>query len=285
MNQGDQELLLAREVQLIYSNVQGFFMVDGSLRTWRGTIKVGRPIPEDFEFEIFIPQLFPEAPPVVRAITPINHAHVDKDGFIRLQILNRWRREFHVYQVMLQLISLMKRDPPVKAKFEKFPYQKEANYEISSTKSYAKATQQPTRYIPSSSNRSPSSVHSPQPSPTQQEMQERALLKKQVDHLKDEVTKRDEELTRFRAREAIGISDSDQSSKRSFQTSFKHLDPNDQIAEFESEQIAISEMMTSLHEKYTMGDVSIFDYSKLYKKYSRDLYILSKKLEYVKSKQ
>jgi len=233
-------------------------MFEGSLRTWRGTIRSGT---DDFQFEVFLPEQFPDVPPVVRSLTPINHPHVNKDGFVSLQILNRWKKEFHAYQAIVQLISLMKRHSPTRTKLGT------PNYQLRSTSQ---------SFQGSSPN-----YQSPVPAVnTPKEKQELANLNKQITHLKEDVTKRDEELSRLRARDAIGISKSS-----SGHSSYRHLESKDQVAELESEQIAVSDLMTSLHDKYTEGEISIFDYSKLYKKYSRDLYILSKKLEYVKSKQ
>jgi hypothetical protein len=120
----------------------------------------------------------------------------------------------------------------------------------------------------------------------QQEIQDSAILKKQLAEIRDQMTKQEEELSRMRARDAIGIGRGPQSeNQKKLAESFKHLKSDDQVAEIESEQIAISEMMAGLQEKHQSGEISIFDYSKLYKKYSRDLFILRKKLEYIKEKQ
>lgn len=283
MSHEDQELLLAREVQLIYSNVRGFTMVDGSLRTWRGVIQ------KEFEFEIFLPNQFPEVPPVVRAITPMQHADVDGEGFLSLQILSRWRREFHAYQVILQLISLMKRQPPVRGSFRNSQTSHPTGYESSASASASYRSESnrsrsnsnpPQGVIPDTSTSYNPALQSPQ------QKHDLAVMKKQLENLKKDITKRDEELSHLRAREAIGVSPGQGGVTTSqSQSSFRHLHTGDQIGGLESEQIAVSDLMASLHEKYTGGEISIFDYSKLYKKYSRDLYILSKKVDFVKSKQ
>ena len=108
--------------------------------------------------------------------------------------------------------------------------------------------------------------------------------------MRDQLTKQEEELTRIRARNAKGIGSTtdivaNKKASKDLEDTFKNLNTNDQIAELESEQIAISELMTGLQEKQSSGEISIFDYSKLYKKYSRDLYILKKKLEYAREHQ
>lgn len=295
----DEESTLAREAQLIFSNVQGFNMSD-TLRVWRGKVKAGNPNNQEYEFEFIFPHGFPKQRPIVKAITPIAHNNVTNDGYVELDILDRWRPEFHGYQVLLQLISLLKRSPP------------------SLDAGYSSRTQQPSTQrgsIPASSNRMNSSIQ-PRPNPPtknkfenfrkasgsqvgvtsrgstplspaqQQEAQDSAILKKQLAEIREQMTKQEEELSRMRARDAIGIGSSSQSEhQKQLSDSFKHLKPDDQVAEIESEQIAISEMMAGLQEKHQSGEISIFDYSKLYKKYSRDLFILRKKLEYIKEKQ
>ena len=65
-----------------------------------------------FTFEIFLPEYFPNVPPVVTAIGWMDHPNIDKDGFIQLRILDNWRAEFHLYQVIIALKNLMSRVPP-----------------------------------------------------------------------------------------------------------------------------------------------------------------------------
>ena len=102
----DDESILAREAQLIFSNVQGFNMGE-SLRIWRGKIKAGNGI--DYEFEFVFPHGYPNQRPIIKSLTPMSHPNLSRDGTINLDIIDRWRPEFHGYQVLLQLISLLKR--------------------------------------------------------------------------------------------------------------------------------------------------------------------------------
>ena len=286
----DDESILAREAQLIFSNVNGFNMGE-SLRVWRGKIKAGSPNNKQYEFEFILPHGFPKEKPILKAKSTIFHPNVSHDGYVNLDILERWRPEFHGYQVLLQLISLLKRSPP----------QNEPAYSSSiksTNRGYIAREETPYNQTGSSVSNAPnfsnfrnvtsqSSSIGIKSSPTPQQQQDLALLKKQMASMRDQMTKQEEELTRFRARDAIGIGpDTAQRPKSKHdEGAFKHLKTDDQVAEIESEQIAISEMMAGLQEKYQTGEISIFDFSKLYKKYSRDLFILRKKLEYVKSKQ
>lgn len=300
----DEESILAREAQLIFSNVQGFNMSE-SLRVWRGKIKAGPPNNLNYEFEFIFPHGFPNKKPILKTLTPIFHPNMSNDGYVNLDILDRWRPEFHGYQVLLQLISLLKRSPPKKEPGYITASRQKGRNEASITSNVSEPKQ---NYQSTSSNRTPSpsikfdnfrkvtraeigitsrggsTLQSPE---NQREAQDVAILKKQLSSMRGQVTKQEEELTRIRARNAIGIGADSPSSKQSkqLQDTFKHLNPNDQTAELESEQIAISELMAGLQEKHQSGEISIFDYSKLYKKYSRDLFILKKKLEYIREKQ
>ncbi len=291
----DDEQILAREAQLIFSNVQGFNMSD-SLRVWKGKVKAGNN--QDYEFEFVFPHGYPNQRPIIKALTPMSHPNLSREGTINLDILDRWRPEFHGYQVLLQLISLLKRSPPRSNQPQPQQYStSRQTYQQSYSAPPAQTTPQTTQRVPDFQNFK-RSTHSEinvaarggsvQPSP--QEAQESAILKKQLSQMRDQLTKQEEELTRIRARNAIGIGsnvDVAESKKgpKDLQETFKSLNTNDQIAELESEQIAISELMTGLQEKHQSGEISIFDYSKLYKKYSRDLYVLKKKLEYAREHQ
>lgn len=296
MDRMDDESALAREAQLIFSNVQGFNMGE-SLRIWRGKIKAGNG--SDYEFEFVFPHGYPTQRPIIKALTPMNHPNLARDGTINLDILDRWRPEFHGYQVLLQLISLLKRSPPKGASSQSYSYN-QTSYSQPATPVQSQ-TQTPTQ--PSQTQNAPDfqnfkkstreeinvAVRGEGTTINHQDVQESALLKKQISQMRDQITKQEEELTRIRARNAIGLGPSDstgiQKGPKELEETFKNLNTNDQIAELESEQIAISELMTGLQEKSQSGEISIFDYSKLYKKYSRDLYILKKKLEYAREHQ
>lgn len=284
----DEESILAREAQLIFSNVNGF-NIGESLRVWRGKIKAGPPNNKHYEFEFIFPHGFPKEKPILRAKSTIFHPNVTTDGYVELDILDRWRPEFHGYQVILQLISLLRRSPPQQTPAYANSIKTTDRGYIARPESQQVDGSQSSHISPNFNNfrkvsGDPSSIGvQTRANPQQQDVQNLAILKKQLSSMRDQMTKQEEELTRFRAREAIGISPG--TNKNQSQSAFRHLKTDDQVAELESEQIAISELMAGLQEKYQTGELSIFDYSKLYKKYSRDLYILRKKLDYIRSKQ
>lgn len=284
----DDESILAREAQLIFSNVSGFNMGE-SLRVWRGKIRAGNG--SEYEFEFVFPHGYPNQRPIIKSLTPMSHPNLSADGTINLDILDRWRPEFHGYQVLLQLVSLLKRSPPASA-----PAQGRAPNPPVQSQTNAMQSRQQNQNVQDFKNfkrsRDEISVTARGGSTpvNPQEAQESVILKKQISQLREQMTKQEEELTRIRARNAIGIGPTadvlaNKKGSKDLQETFKNLNANDQIAELESEQIAISELMTGLQEKQSSGEISIFDYSKLYKKYSRDLFILKKKLEYAREHQ
>jgi hypothetical protein len=252
--------MLAREAQLVFSNAEGWSMSEGSLRTWRGTI-------ENVSFEIFLPRMFPEVPPVVRALRKVSHPNIDADGRVSLRILENWRVEYHIYQIILQLTSLLKRNP--------------GNRQVpqTNTQNYTPPSSQQTQnrpIFPISNRRSPLPTATKPSDSSQAISSEVAVMRKELDRLKEEVTKRDEELTHIRAKEAIGATGTG---------NYQGAKIDDQVANLEAEQIAISELMVNLDEKHETGEISSIEFSKLFKKYSRDLFILSKKIEFVQAKQ
>jgi len=262
MSDAQETEILAKEAQLVYSNVPGWAMAQ-TLRQWRGTI-------ENVEFEIMLPRLFPKVPPVVRALTKASHPEIDRDGVVKLRILDTWRTEYHLYQVILQLISMIKRSP------QRGTSQTQTAVTNVSSPSSFPATARPVFPQPR-----PSAPDQEQFSPTisradQQTASELASIRREIDRLRGEVTKKDEELTHMRAKEAL--------SGSSTQTGYQYVKSDDLVGEIEAEQVAISELMSTLDDKHDAGDIDSLEYAKLFKRYSRDMYVLKQRLEYIRSK-
>ncbi len=243
---------LAREAQLVFSNTMGFQTAGHSLNAWEGTVRAGG---REFKFEIYLPDYFPNVPPVVRSLVPIKHANVDDEGFVNLRILDSWRAEFHVYQVINALKGLMARAPPVPA-------------DVSITS--------PRRMPESVRNSAPATMAA---SSADVSSQEHRILKEELTRLKDDMSTRDEEIARIRARQASGLPTSEGKTREA-----PAMDV-DQRTELESERLAVSEMLAHLHERYDSGEISVYDFSKLLKKYQKDLHIIEKKLEYLNTQR
>ena len=100
---------------------------------------------------------------------------------------------------------------------------------------------------------------------------ETKALRTELTSLNAQLTEKDEELARLRARSMMSTEDT--SSKRRMKISDQE--------ELESERIAISDLLSSLEDRYAAGEISIFEYSRLYKKYTKELYLLRKQLQYL----
>ncbi|MFX0085703.1 MAG: ubiquitin-conjugating enzyme E2 [Candidatus Hodarchaeota archaeon] len=243
----DRDFILAREAQLVYSNsaASGFNPVGDSLARWQGiltyTTNRGRNM---FTFEVFLPEYFPNVPPVVTAVGWMDHPNIDEDNFVQLRILDNWRAEFHLYQVIIALKNLMSRVPPT-------PRGETAK----SVRDTVVKMTEPERIAPVT------------PSTTA----ETNALRKELSSLNQQLQEKDEELTRLRARHMVHLQPSENTKKISLSVG----------EDLESERIAISELLASLEDRYSSGEISIFEYSRLYKKYTKELYTIRKQLEYL----
>jgi hypothetical protein len=192
-----------------------------------------------------------------------------------MRILESWRAEFHVYQVINALKGLIARVPPIFEKDKRiasvsFAQQRKAHPSPDVTASHPEIAQKPVQ----------------QPQISQAEV---SSLREELGRMKDEITLRDEELARLRARRAFGIEEEAKgmvspvpAPSRTEVTLRGEVDP---IVALESERVALSELLASLHEKYSSGEASVYDFSRLYKKYARDLYIVTQKLEFMRQKR
>ncbi|MHA2244760.1 MAG: ubiquitin-conjugating enzyme E2 [Candidatus Hodarchaeales archaeon] len=242
----DRDFILAREAQLVYSNsaASGFNPVGDSLEKFQGTLTYtttrGRNM---FTFEVFLPEYFPNVPPVVTAIGLMDHPNIDEDGFVQLRILDNWRAEFHLYQVIIALKNLMSRVPPT-PKGE-------------TAKSVRDTVVRLTETPPVAVNQTTSA--------------ETTALRTEISSLSQKMQEKNEELARLRAQQVVQV----QSSR-----SDKHTSLSDQD-NLESERIALSDLLASLEDRYAAGEISIFEYSRLYKKYTKELYMIRKQLEFL----
>jgi ubiquitin-protein ligase len=240
----DRDFILAREAQLVYSNsaASGFNPVGESLARWQGTlIYTTNRGKNRFVFEVFLPEYFPNVAPVVTAIGLMDHPNIDDDNFVQLRILDNWRGEFHLYQVIIALKNLMSRVPPT-------PKGETAKSVRDTLAKLAPITPDVTE--------KPISA-------------ETTVLRTELDSRSKQLQEKDEELARLRARQIVQVQPTEGLSDLPLQD------------DLESERIAISELLASLEDRYAAGEISIFEYSRLYKKYMKELYIVQKQHNYL----
>ncbi|MHA1311972.1 MAG: ubiquitin-conjugating enzyme E2 [Candidatus Helarchaeota archaeon] len=252
------DFILAKEAELLYKRAKEFEPVGGNLKIWRGSIPGrGEYKNTNFELEIRIPDAFPKKPPTVKMITPTEHPKVDENGQVHLRILTYWRPDYHVYQVINSIKGLYARVPPKLASLlnRNLQAKKEPEHE-------------PASYIPSS----------------KEEKLEREVkrLESEINSLRDGLTQRDEVVAHLRGQlDVHNVPDEGTSNLESI------LLPSDpikkQIIDLESEKIAIEDLLQTLEEKFDNAEIGSGEYSRLYKKYTKNLYLINKKLEELKS--
>ena len=231
------DYILAREAQLMFKRAPGFEPVNGDLKRWKGRVRGGDN--NWVEVEIMIPDNFPNEPPIVKVLTPVEHSYVDSSsGRVNLRILSEWRPEYHVYQVVNSLKGLFVRMPP----------------KIVTTAPPVKP-----------------------PSEDVELLRQRILhLEDQVSQLQRMLHERDEEIARLRGLLTVHrVPEKEEIKTMILPTDEKER----KKLELESEKIAIEDLIRSLDEKFESGDIQPSDYYKLYKRYRKELYLINKKLE------
>lgn len=234
------DYILAREAQLMFKRAPGFEPVDGNLKRWKGKVRGGDN--NWIEVEITIPDSFPNDPPIVKVLTPVEHSYVDSSsGRVNLRILSEWRPEYHVYQVVNSLKGLFVRMPP----------------KIVTTAPPVKP-----------------------PSEDVELLRQRVVhLEDQVRQLQRMLHEKDEEIARLKGLLTVHKVP-EKPEKEEITTIILPEDEKERKRlELESEKIAVEDLIRSLDEKFESGDIQPSDYYKLYKRYRKELYLINKKLE------
>ncbi|TFF89558.1 MAG: hypothetical protein EU549_00165 [Promethearchaeota archaeon] len=251
------DFILAKEAELLYKRAKEFDPVDGNLKVWRGSIP-GRGEFKDasFELEIRIPKKFPKQAPEVKMITPTIHPKVDEDsGKVNLRILTYWRPDYHVYQIINSIKGLFARIPPKVASLlnKNLQQQKKSKPEPETLSNGAKKLESKFQ-----------------------------RLESEINSLRTTVNKRDEEVARLRSQ--LNVHNVPEEGKSNLESILMPSDPiKKQIIDLESEKIAVEDLIQTLEEKFDMAEIGSGEYSRLYKKYNKTLYLINKKLDELKS--
>ena len=258
------DFILAKEAELLYKRAKEFEPVNGNLKIWHGSIP-GRGAfkNKNFELEIKIPNNFPKQAPIVTMITPTEHPKVeDKTGKINLRILTYWRPDYHVYQIINSIKGLYARIPPKVASLLNRNLEIQKNQKIET---------------PTSVNKNKSS--------SQDDKLEQKInrLEKEISTLRDNVSNKDEQVAHLRGQ--LDVHNVPDEGKSSLENILMPSDPiKKQLMDLESEKIAIEDLLQTLEEKFDNAEIGSEKYSKLYRKYTKTLYLINKKLEELKSK-
>jgi len=233
-------------MQLIYNYAPGFQPIGNKLNRWQGAIEVQTPQGKTpVPIEILIPLKFPQYPPrVLVKGKGISHPNIQKDGNVLLRITHDWKPDIHVYQVIDALKGLFKKVPP--------------RFGEAATKPKAKVQSRDTFRTKK-----------------QQKVED---LNKEITDLQDRIQNKDEELRRLRADAVKGNDER--------VTQIGNLDillPKDKVQSekllLRAQSIALADLLSTLDEKFKDGDITAVDFTKLYRRYSKDMYLVQKKLE------
>jgi ubiquitin-protein ligase len=244
------DLALARETQLLFNYTEGFRPIGDKLNRWRGTIEVNTDSGKQaINIEIFIPLKFPEYPPRIFVLdSNIHHPNLETDGNVLLRITHEWDPEVHVYQVVQALQELFKKVPPM---IKSHPRQK------SKEKQATVQTKESTT------------------TPKQREVES---LQAKITEIQAKIKKKDQELGRIQAE--VGKKSNEKV------TTIENLEvllPKDKKKReqllLQAEKVAISDLLSTLDGKFKDGEINPVDFAKLYRRFSKDLYIAQKKLE------
>lgn len=246
----------------MYQRTRGFEPVKGDLTRWKGEIAGrGEYRGLKFEVEIRIPPTFPIDPPQVRMISPTEHPNVDiETGKVKLSILEQWRPEYHLYHVVNTLKGAFARIPPS-------PATKRSKSE--------KETPKVTVTIVDKANR----VQEQEGVEVSPELAKKlSELEKEMQKLRRTLQERDEEIAMLRGR--LSAHNVPEGVERESESTLLPEDPRyREILDVESEKIAIEDLIRTLEEKFEAGEVGPTEYTKLYKRYKKQLYIANKRLE------
>jgi ubiquitin-protein ligase len=252
------DLILAREAQLLYSRAPEFKPSGGDIRRWRGFIPGRGPYRNmSFEIEIAVPSGFPQVPPQVKMVTPAEHPYLDQaTGTLRLTILSNWRPEYHLYQVI----------NTVKGMFAQIPPKPISARPATGSPPRLQSTVSPQQtYRPTPSTPPPVTPSTPPQKPDD------------ANRLKQQISTLEEEVAHLRGK-MVAHNVPEEGSTRLEQVLLPDNPREREKLDLESEKIALEDLVRSLEEKYESGDIAPADYAKLYKKYKKDLFLLDKKL-------
>lgn len=242
------DLAIAREAQLMFTYTQGFKPIGNELNKWKGTITVQTPSGEQVvDVEILVPLKYPQFPPRVFVLGKnIQHPNIEKNGNILLQITHNWRPDIHVYQVVHSLQDLFKKVPP--------QFTGDSGVKIVKQKAIVQE---------SSSVRTNNQLKVMNVNET-------------ITDLQEKIKQRDEELRKLRTELVKG-------SNETVSTVEDIILPKDKAKSQElllqAKAVALADLVATLDEKFKDGEINPIDFAKLYRKYTKELYIAHKELE------
>ncbi|MBD3192263.1 MAG: hypothetical protein GF308_16610 [Candidatus Heimdallarchaeota archaeon] len=243
--------ILARETQLIFNNTRGFRPEGTQLNRWRGEFTVTTSQGErSIPVEVLIPLKFPQYPPRVIVLDKnVHHPNIESDGNVLLRITHSWSPDTHVYQVILAAQDLFQKVPPTFGDRSRRQVDQQASVQSRSSTS----------------------------SPSQRKVQD---VQSSIKGLQREIESRDAELAELRAQLVESASE-----RVTTVDSLEMLLPKDRSTRerlhLQAKHVALSDLLSTLDAKFKDGEISPVDFSKLYRRYTKELYLVYKQLDEV----
>jgi len=246
------DLAIAREAQLMFSNAQGFSPIGNELNRWKGDIIINTPQGErKVPVEVFIPLKFPQYPPKIRVLTKnIQHPNIEKNGNVLLRITHDWRPDTHVFQVVQHLERLFAKVPP------QF---------LDGTRAVKTARKKP-RLQSLETAKSPQEI-------------EMEKINKTITKLQEKIKQRDDELRKLRAQLVKGTTGGSAKEVADMDVLLFGKDKENEKLVLQAKLVALADLLSTLDEKFKDGEISPVDFAKLYRKYTKELYMVEKELE------
>jgi len=237
-------------MQLIYNYAPGFQPIGNELNRWKGAIEVNSPqgkVP--VPIEILIPLKFPQYPPrVLVKGKKISHPNIQADGNVLLRITHDWKPDMHVYQVIDALKGLFKKVPP------RFGVTREERKDRTRAKVQSRDTFRTKK---------------------QQKVED---LNKEITDLQSKIQDKDEELRRLRA-DAVKGNDEHITQNEDLDMLLPKDKAQSEKLLLRAQSVALADLLSTLDEKFKDGDITAVDFTKLYRRYSKEIYLVQKKLE------
>ncbi len=231
----------------MFNYAKGFAPVGDGLNKWQGAIEINTPEGKTkIPVEVLVPLKFPIYPPrVIIKNKSIVHPNVEKDGNVLLQITHDWKPDKHVYQVIKALEVLFEKVPP----------------KITSGKVTRQKASVQTRETVAT--------------PTRRKVED---INETISELQKKIRKKDDEIRKLRA-EVVKGSDEKISKIENLDVLLPSDSRQSEKILLQAQSVALADLLSTLDEKFKDGEISPVDFSKLYRRYTKEMYITSKKLE------
>lgn len=111
--------------------------------------------------------------------------------------------------------------------------------------------------------------------PNQQKVDD---INETITSLQDKIKIRDDELRKLRAELVKGTTETITKIEDEDLVLPKDMDKSESLL-LQAKSVALADLLSTLDEKFKDGEISPVDFAKLYRKYTKELYIVHKKME------